>query len=121
TLVLLCGAVADADVAGSAQGLAGAHGDFALGEAAEHRGFVGVAQVYPGEVGVGVGGAETEAPQALLDGKAGGDRALDAAQDIVLVADRLRPRSLGEGVDAEGLADGVDRGAELRRADRVAD
>ena len=64
---------------------------------------------------------EAELAQALLDPQALGDRALDPRGDVVLVQDRLRPRRLGEGVDAEGLAHGVDRGAELGRAERVAD
>ena len=41
--------------------------------------------------------------------------------DVVLVQDRLGARRLGERVDAERLAHGVDRGAEPGRADRVAD
>src|SRR3954454_13881841 len=50
-LVLLRGAVADANVAGAAEGLAGPHRDFAFGETGEDCGFVGVAEVDPGEVG----------------------------------------------------------------------
>ena len=47
------------------------------------------------------------------DSQALGDRALDSLTDIVLVQDRLGARGLGQGVDAEGLAHGIDRGAEL--------
>ena len=64
---------------------------------------------------------EAELAQALLDPEPLGDRALDPASDVVLVQDRLGPGRLGEGVDAERLAHGVDRGAELGRAERVAD
>ncbi len=65
--------------------------------------------------------ARPSVAQALLDPEALGDRALDPLADVVLVQDRLGARRLGEGVDAEGLAHGVDRGAELGRAERVAD
>src|SRR3954451_6066407 len=58
--VLVGGAVADADVAGAAEGLAGTDGDFALGEAGEDGGFVGVAEIDPGEVGVGVAGLQAD-------------------------------------------------------------
>ena len=63
-----------------------------------------------------LGWSEAELAQPLLDPQPLGDRALDPAQDVVLVQDRLRPGRLGEGVDAEGLAHGVDRGAEARRS-----
>src|SRR5690349_22587733 len=83
-LVLGLGAVADAEVTGSAEGLAGTDRDLALGEAGDHRGFVGVAEVDPGEVGVRVAGPQVEAAEPLLDGEPSGDGALDPAQDVVL-------------------------------------
>lgn len=42
-LILLRGAIANADVARPAEGLAGAHGNFALGEAGEDLSFVSIA------------------------------------------------------------------------------
>ena len=65
--------------------------------------------------------AKPELAQRLLDEDALDQVPLDPERDIVLVADRLGRGGLGERVDAERLADGVDRRPELRRAERVAD
>ena len=83
-VVLGRGAVADADVPGAAEGRAGADGDLALGEAGDHLVLVGLAEVDPGEVGLGLGGGDAELAQALLDPDALDDGALDAGGDVVL-------------------------------------
>jgi len=66
-VVLARSAVADADVTGVAQGAAGADGDLALGEGGDDLLLLGVAEVDPGEVGLGLGGGEAELVQARLD------------------------------------------------------
>ena len=60
---------------GSPSGSAGANGYRALGQAGDDVGLLSLAEVDPGEVGVGVGGGEAERAQALLDPQALGDRA----------------------------------------------
>ncbi len=100
-------------MAGVAERRAGTNGDLALSQAGDDVGLLGVAEVDPGEVGLGLGGRKAELAQAFLDPEALGDRALDPRRHVVLVQDRLGPRGLGEGVDAEGLTHSVDRGAEL--------
>src|SRR6201999_1740624 len=101
TVVLGCGAVADADVARAAEGGAGADGDVALGETGDHRRFVVVAEVDPGEVGLRFGGLEAEGADALLDSQPLGDRRSDSEGDVGLVEDRLGAGRLGEGGGAE--------------------
>src|SRR5262245_39845640 len=67
TVVLGAGAVADPDVAGAAKRCARADRDQALAKAGDDLALVGVAEIDPGEVGLGVGGREAELAQALLD------------------------------------------------------
>ncbi len=59
------------------------------------------------------GVVEPELAHALLDEDSLDDGPLDALRDVILVADRLRARRLGQGVDAERLAHRVERRAEL--------
>ena len=82
---------------GSPSGVPGRTAIVALGEAGDDLGLVGVAEVDPGEVGLGLGGREAELAQALLDPHPLDDRALDPARDVVLVQDRLRRRPPGRG------------------------
>src|SRR5262245_14350494 len=89
TIVLVFCPVADADVAGAAEGGAGADRDVALGEPGDHRRFVVVAEVDPGEVGLRLGRLQAEGADALLDAQPLGDRRRDPAGDVVLVEDRL--------------------------------
>ena len=49
---------------GPPSGVAGTDGDLALGQAGDDLGFVGVAEVDPGEVGLGSGGREAEVVQS---------------------------------------------------------
>src|SRR5690242_16285334 len=76
-VILGAGAVADPDVARAAERRAGANGDPALAEAGDDLALVGLTEVDPGEVGLGVGGGEIHLPQALLDVETLDDRRLD--------------------------------------------
>src|ERR1044072_9068553 len=112
-VVLLRGAVADPDVAGTAEWGAGANGDRLGSEAGDDLFLVGVADGDPGGGGFGFGGAQAQPAPPLLDADALDQGALDPLLDVVLVQDRLGRRRLGEGVDAERLAHRVDRSTEL--------
>src|SRR5262245_54060975 len=102
-VVLGPGPVADPDVPGAAERCARADRDPALGEAGDDPTLVGVAEVDPGEVRLGVRRRDAQVPQPLLDVEALDDRGLDPAQGVVGVEYRLRPRRLGKRVDAERL------------------
>src|SRR3954451_12190967 len=120
-LVLGVGAEGDADVAGAAERGAGANQHLALLAAADDLGLVGFGEVDPGEVGLACGDHKARLAQRLLDEDALDDRLLDPSHDVVLVQDCLRPGGLRDRIDAERLPHRIDRLAELRRADRVAD
>src|ERR1044072_483193 len=112
-VVLLRGAVSDPDVAGTAEWGSGANGDRLGSEAGDDLFLVGVAEVDPGEVGLGLGGPQAQLAQPLLDADALDQGALDPLLDVVLVPDRLGRRRLGARVDAQRLAHRVDRSTEL--------
>src|SRR4029077_7361917 len=65
-VILRRGAVAGADVAGTAEGGAGANGYRLRGEAGDHFYLIGVAEVDPGEVGLGLRRGQAQLVQSLL-------------------------------------------------------
>src|SRR5262249_12434037 len=120
-LVLRARPVGDPQVSWTTEGCARADGDAGPGQGLDGLPLVDVTEIDPGEVGLGLGRHESHPSQLLLDEEALDQVLLHAVGDIILVADRLGPGRLGDGVDAEGLAYGVHRGAELRRTERVTD
>src|SRR4051794_30451342 len=113
--VLRARAVGHAQRAGAPQRLAGADEHAALGQAVDDVVLdVRAREVEPREVGLRLGGLEAEVAQARVDLQAGGDRALDALGDLILVLERLERGGLREAVAEERLADLVDGLLELR-------
>src|SRR4051812_3522675 len=84
-------AIGHTQSAGTAERLAGADEDAALGQAGHDVVLdVGAREVEPGEVGLRLGGIEAEVSQASVDLEARGDGALDALGDLVLMLERLQ-------------------------------
>src|SRR4051812_32105064 len=84
-VVLRPGAERDAQVAGTAQVLAGADDHAALAEALHDGSLVVVAEVDPGEVGLTVAGRQAAVVQLRLHVDALDHRPLHAAGDVVPV------------------------------------
>src|SRR3954447_819418 len=113
-VVLWARAVGDAQAARSTQGGARPHRDPGPGEGLDDRSLVEVAELHPREVRLGLGGGKAHLVERVLDVDPLDQVLLDAVGNVVGVTDRLGGSGLGEGVDAEGLADRVDRRAKLR-------
>src|SRR5881394_219144 len=115
-IVLGRSAVANPDVARVTKRGAGTHGNCLLSKSSDDGLLIGVAEIDPGEVGLGLGRVQAQLMQTLLHADPLNQGPLDSLLDVILVQNRLGRRRLGEGIDAERLAHSIDRGAELGRA-----
>src|SRR3954471_22534624 len=120
-VVLRARAVGHPEVALVAERRATPDDHAALGEPLHHRGLVAVAERDPREVRLAVGRLEAALAELLLHVQALDRGALDPVRHLVLVVERLGRGGQREGVDAERLADEVDRAPEVVAArERVA-